>query len=269
MDTSPEQIESLNKDIEKFEKKARRRVWLSTAIPLLFGVILLGYTIWQIQITTQKLVSVQTTLNQTSRELSTTTTSLQDTKSKLDQANVDLANTQNKLDATFKELEQSKQELEKIKSQLDQTTQELRNANLFVANSVAIDIVDIKRSSLYLYPPQEEVLLDILFMQMDSVEWNLNGFSETDGFNSPNFAIYMLQKHGLISNDYAAGSKPWDILKPVHQPSIGDIVYYEGGYTMFYFELNGQEFVIGMTPLGILAQKIDFAPILGYLQVPY
>lgn len=269
MDASPEQMESLNKNIEQFEKKARRRAWLSTIIPFLFGVILLGYTIWQIQISSQKLVKVEANLSNASQELSTTTSSLQDTQSQLDQANASLSDARNQLAAASKELEQMRRELEKIKSELDQTTQELRNANLFVVNSYPIDIVDIKRSSLYLFPLQEEVLLDILLMQKDGVGWNLNGFSETDGFNSPNFATYILQKHGLISNNYSADSKPWDILKPVGQPSIGDIVYYEGGYAMFYFELNGQSFVIGMTPLGILAQQTNFAPILGYLQVPY
>lgn len=269
MDTSPEQLESLTRDIEQFEKKARRRAWLSALVPLLFGAILLGYTIWQIQISSQKLTEVQSKLNMTSQELSTTTSSLQDTTGQLDQANMTLLETQNKLDSATSELEQARGELERLRQELDQTTQDLKNANLFVANSYPIDIVELKGSPLYLSSIHEEILLDILFMQMDEVGWNLNGFSEADGFDSPNFAIYVLQKHGVISLDYLPGTRPWDFLRPIDQPAVGDIIYYEGGYTMFYFELKGESFVVGMTPLGILAQKVNFAPILGYLQVPY
>ena len=38
---------------------------------------------------------------------------------------------------------------------------------------------------------------------------------------------------------------------------------------MFYFEQSGEPYVIGMTPLGIIAQRPDFAKVLGYLHVPY
>jgi hypothetical protein len=116
---------------------------------------------------------------------------------------------------------------------------------------------------------QEEVLLSILDLQRKGVGWNRYGFSEKEGFNSPSFTIYVLQKHGLISNDYHGGSKPWSILDDISYPYPGDLVYYEGGYTMFYFTLRGHSFVIGMTPLGIISLKPDFAPALGNLRVPY
>ncbi len=37
---------------------------------------------------------------------------------------------------------------------------------------------------------------------------------------------------------------------------------------MFYFTAP-EEFVVGMTPVGILTLRPDFAPILGYLKVAY
>jgi uncharacterized membrane-anchored protein YhcB (DUF1043 family) len=268
MDTSPEQIESLNKNIEQYEQKARRRAWLFTIIPLLFGVILLSYTVWQIQNYGQKLVEVQTKLDKTTNELDASITALQDTKGKLNQANTDLSAVQEKLDNTSRELENTQKELDNIKNELDKANEELKNANIFLANSYSIDALD-EKNSLSFFPFQSDVLYYIQQLQYSNVGWNRNGFSEVEGFNSPNFSVYVLQHFGLISDNYNADAKPWQILEPVSEPSIGDIVYYEGGYAMFYFEINGDRFVIGMTPLGIIAQRLNFSPILGYLHVPY
>jgi hypothetical protein len=114
---------------------------------------------------------------------------------------------------------------------------------------------------------QADVLYYIQQLQLSNVGWNLNGFQRLVQLSK--FYCLYLQHFRYVSEDYNADSRPWQILEPVTEPSIGDIVYYEGGYSMFYFEINGEQFVIGMTPLGIIAQRINFASILGYLHVPY
>jgi hypothetical protein len=54
------------------------------------------------------------------------------------------------------------------------------------------------------------------------------------------------------------------------KPLVGDVVFYQAGYTMFYYEYRGgSPFVIGMTPLGVLALKPDFAPVISYGAVDY
>ena len=268
MDTSSEHMESLNKNVEQYEQKARRRAWLFTIIPLLFGVILLSYTIWQIQNYGQKLVEVQVKLDKTTSELNTSTIALQDTRKQLDQANTALTTVQDQLNSTTRELENIQKELDNTQKDLDQANEELKSANVFLANSYSIDAID-EKNSLSFFPFQSDVLYYIQELQYSNVGWNRNGFSEVEGFNSPNFSVYVLQHFGLVSGNYNADAKPWQILEPVSEPSIGDIVYYEGGYAMFYYEINGDRFVIGMTPLGIIAQRLNFAPILGYLHVPY
>lgn len=268
MDTSPEQMESLNRDIEKYEQKARRRAWLSAVVPFLFGVVLLGYTIWQIQNYGQKLVAVQASLEKSNAELDASIAALQDTKGKLEQANTELATVQNKLNSTTSELEGIRQELNSTQQELSDTNDALQSANIFLENAYTIDPYDEKNSLSY-YPYQADVLYFIQELQYAGVKWNPNGFSEEEGFNSPNFTVYVLQHFGYVSNNYAVDSAPWQILSPVSEAAIGDIIYYEGGYSMFYFEINREAFVIGMTPLGIIAQQVGFAPILGSLHVPY
>jgi hypothetical protein len=81
----------------------------------------------------------------------------------------------------------------------------------------------------------------------------------------------MLEKFNLLS---APASEVrynlQQVLPPTSQPSIGDVVFYDLGYTMFYFkDENGEPFVVGMTPLGVLALRPDFMNVLGYGQVDY
>ncbi|MDO8451891.1 MAG: hypothetical protein Q7S76_03410 [bacterium] len=273
MDSSNEHIESLSRNVEEYEKNARRRAWLSSIIPLLIGAVVLGYTVWQIQNYSQKLELVQVQLDQTTEDLGTAIITLDDTKEKLDQADTDLVAVKDQLTTTTAELESTQKELEGLRDQLEQTTRDLQNANVFIANNVAVDFFSVKGGSLDAYPSQEELLLYILQLQESGIGWNRDGFSEEEGFNSPSFAIYVLKQCGLVSGDTRAESKPWEsseLDETIRRLSIGDLVYYkDSGFSMFYFELDGESFVIGMTPLGILAQKIEFAPNPVYLGVPY
>jgi len=273
MDSSNEHIESLNRNVEEYEKNARRRAWLSSIVPLLIGVFLLGYTVWQIQIYSQKLEGVQVQLDQTTEELGTTINNLGDTEEQLEEADTDLVAIREKLTATTAELESAQKELESLRDQLEQTTRDLQNANVFIANNVAVDFFSVKGGSLEAYPSEEELLLYILQLQESGIGWNRDGFSEAEGFNSPNFAVYVLQSCGLYTGAADVNTKPWNLSvldASINRPSIGDLVYYkDSGFSMFYYELNGESFVIGMTPLGILAQNINFAPNPAYLGVPY
>jgi hypothetical protein len=57
---------------------------------------------------------------------------------------------------------------------------------------------------------------------------------------------------------------------PASQPREGDLIFYDGGYVMFYFRASSGPFCIGMTPAGILSLRIDFGPrLLGYGRVEY
>lgn len=82
--------------------------------------------------------------------------------------------------------------------------------------------------------------------------WKLGGSSPEEGYDSPGFARAML---------YEAGLKPLHELRLVDEPENGDVVVYETGYTMFFFRNFdlGPDFVVGMTPFGIMALRDDFA----------
>ena len=55
------------------------------------------------------------------------------------------------------------------------------------------------------------------------------------------------------------------MLMPATGPTVGSVVFYKTGYTMFYFlDTYQKPFVIGMTPLGIASLEPDFAEVTGY-----
>lgn len=121
------------------------------------------------------------------------------------------------------------------------------------------------------YPRQSEVLLFISQKRDEGVGWKLGGRSPDEGFDSPSFAEYVLTESALL--DVPLSERyPLQRLDPrTGEPEVGDLIFYEMGYTMFYFEDEGRhKFCVGMTPVGIVALEVEFGPaILGYGKVDY
>lgn len=122
------------------------------------------------------------------------------------------------------------------------------------------------------YRQQSELLNDILSMQKENVGWKIEGLAPEEGFDTLTFVAFILEKNGLLGKHRAV-----DVLYRLHEviprtesPSMGDVVFYDNSYTMFYFMTDsGVPFVIGMTPKGILALKEDFIEKIGYGKINY
>jgi FtsZ-binding cell division protein ZapB len=175
---------------------------------------------------------------------------------------------QNEVDRANKEKESLQAEVEYLGNQLSMATQ-------FAKYEFEGDLaMALKRlASTYQYQRQFLFLHDILEMQKMNIGWKLDGRSPQEGFDSPSFAAFMLEKHGLLDRpafEVSSSSRLREIIPPTASPEVGDIVFYSLGYTMFYFlDERGRPYVIGMTPLGIIALKKDFAPIIGYGKINY
>lgn len=282
MTISDHELKSLANRTEQHERLARKRAWLFSLLPIFFAGLLLGYTIWQVQKAARELASVEAKLSDTnaqlvsaSQELSTLRTQVPDMQATLDSTTSQLTEAQSALATATVLLDQAQAELATAKSELATAQSELDSARIFAQHAVQIDPMAFKGLESE-GTPQARLLLYILKMQNNTdIRWNPSGASITEGFDSPNFATYVMGQLDLLPANYTPGGKPWKFLHQVNWPANGDIVYYASGYTMFYFELTShrsgetQRFVIGMTPLGILSQEMEFAEILGYLKVPY
>lgn len=107
-----------------------------------------------------------------------------------------------------------------------------------------------------------------LFDQLISlieVPWKINGTSFDEGVNSPTFAALVLN---LFPEPLNASIDQATLMQyfPAQQeePRIGDLVYYAEGITLFYFRSqDGQGVVFGMTPVGIVLLKYEFAEPIG------
>jgi hypothetical protein len=97
-------------------------------------------------------------------------------------------------------------------------------------------------------------LLEKIFGQKDRVRWGMSN-TPAGGYNSPGFATLILQQ----VNRLPAGRSLNELPRGDGPPRLGDVVVYESGYSLFFFRDHlRREFVIGMTPLGVLALNYDF-----------
>lgn len=117
-----------------------------------------------------------------------------------------------------------------------------------------------------------QIISDIFEMKYRNIPWKLGGTSPETGFDSPSFAAYLLiRKHRIIDVDFSKRYRLRELIPPTESPKNGDLIFYDTGYTMFYFkDRSGHPFCIGMTPLGIVALEIEFGPkLLGYGRIDY
>jgi hypothetical protein len=275
MDFSEEQLESLSKKIEERERLSRRRAWLLTGIPIVFALLFLVYTIWQIAQAEAKLATTANQLAAVEMDYSDLQTQVPQAQTALANARAEVSQANSSLATSTSQLATAAVQLATATAQIGDAMSELNRVQAFAELGCRIDETVLKEYTSN-FTVQAEALLYLQEIQYRDVPWNPGGFSEEEGFDSPNFALFVLQKFNLASLDYPPGTRPWEFLPTTSVPENGDLIYYESGYTMFYYKLpieygssEMQECVIGMTPLRIRSLKMDFAKQLGILKVPY
>lgn len=279
MDSSEEQFKSLSQQIEQREQLARRRAWLITLIPIILAVLFLTYTLWQIAQAEEQLSIRTSQLAAVEDDLTLLRTQVPEAQATFGSVQVLADQLQTELSQARTEVAEARSALATATAQLSETQKELDAARVFAQNTCPLDETVLK-NYVSDYTPQAQVLIYLMEAQRREIPWNPGGFSETDGFNSPDFALFVLQNAvpglPLVSPDYQPGTAPWQILQPTSRLENGDIIYYQSGYTMFYYKLpvgfasrKTIDCVIGMTPLGVISQEMGFAEELGALKVPY
>jgi hypothetical protein len=116
-------------------------------------------------------------------------------------------------------------------------------------------VYQLNWSDLKMLAMADDRAIDVLGI-IESRRTQVWGMSNTDegGYNSPGFAQ-------LVWNQMSRPPAYADLPRDTGPPHPGDIVVYDFGYHLYYFRDNeGREFVVGMTPLGVLALDYDFGP---------
>ena len=103
------------------------------------------------------------------------------------------------------------------------------------------------------YGPASEIL-GVVENLKNRVHWGMSN-TAAGGYNSPGFAKLVLQQLNRIPANGDLGNLPRD----TGAPHGGDIVVYSSGYHLFYFRDRAKrEFVVGMTPFGVVSLNYDF-----------
>lgn len=309
MTYSDEQIRSLVQRADQRERAARKRAIIYSLIPIVLAALLLWFSSWLVRRTTRELDVVNEQLGDSQQELTVVNTQLTQANAQVISARQDLATVETQLTqanteiatletekatlqeqaSTYQEeAEKLREEADELQGQVDDLkikvdglerqvdelnkslesiTEQLKLATDFQKYAYTGDWTLAVKHIASNYGDQSELLLDIYGMQ--NVPWKLSGESPEEGFDSPGFAAYMLDTHGLLNVPLSSVRYQRQLREvlPVRSraPQMGDLVFYALGYTMFYFEdEQGTPFVVGMTPVGVLALRPDFAQVIGY-----
>jgi len=167
------------------------------------------------------------------------------------------------LKAARADADRYRSQVDDLRSRLNEVQQSLRESAAFVRNTVELDWGAAKEfASLSVAAAR---LFDVVSdMQARGVRWGLKN-TVADGFTSPGFASFVLRELGRRREAEPLGETPPQAIRDLpfdrrRPPKTGDLMVYETGYTMFYFEGPRRPFVLGMTPVGILALAPDFGP---------
>ena len=161
-------------------------------------------------------------------------------------------------------------DIDSMRIQINELQKQLENSTNFISNVHQLNWSTAKMTYSR-YPKQARLLSEIMSMKEGEIKWKIGGFDPNTGFDSPSFAVYMINKY---SNTDIKGKNRYqliNIMRRIDKPDIGDVIFYEWGYTMFYFkDESNRPYCIGMTPAGIIALNINFGPkILGYGEIEY
>jgi hypothetical protein len=165
---------------------------------------------------------------------------------------------------TGKELERTSSELNETNKKLEDTKLQLAKATDFKSLAHPLTPREVKEIASRYYAAREGRVLGKIFdLQMMGVSWHLSGQSPGEGFDSPSFAAYVLERTGVPVGEIRPGirlsAQLMENLDPIEEPAPGDLLFYPGGYVMFYYEdMKGEPFVIGMTPFGIVSLDPGF-----------
>ena len=260
--TPGDRLPVLLERIERREKSALMRTLLYSAVPVTLTVVLLSYTASSVR-------KAQNELDALKADAATYTTKIDSLKKNAD---------------TYQSQSQSAQgDAQNLKNQVTDLQTQLAEAQKALSEAVnlsrAVHPIEYANAKELAgrFPGSESLLMDILDLRQRRLKWKAGGKSPQEGFDSPDFAMYVLKQKRASGIELKPGESLSDAsrslyekLPPTTQPRTGDLAFYPSGYAMFYFaDPREGPFVLGMTPIGITALKSDFAKPVGYRQVQW
>src|SRR5689334_18561720 len=207
--TPGDQLPVLLERIERREKSARSRGVLYSLLPVALTVVMLGYTASSVRNAQKQVDALKT-------EASTYTTQI---------------DTLKKSAETYKTQSQSVQgDAENYKTQVTELQAQLADAQKALSEAASlsravrpIDSATAKELASR-FPGSESLLLDLVDLRQRRIKWKLGGQTPQEGFDSPNFAMYILRQKRASGIEVRpeslseASRNLYDKLPPTTQP---------------------------------------------------
>lgn len=183
----------------------------------------------------------------------------------------EIADHRSEIEAAQQRIANLEQEIRETREELDQARQRLRETADMSRFTFPLDPVDVKAFASR-HPGPAQALRLILDLRNQGVDWRLGGQTPEEGFDSPSFAAFVLQRLGMLEEEFEPGDtllatsrRLFRLLPEASEPGVGDLVFYPAGYVLFRFvDERDRPYVVGMTPMGIVALKPDFAEPVGF-----
>jgi hypothetical protein len=242
-------LDNLEKDIARRERRGLILTIVIALSSVAAAAAFLLFTYYKLSEASSQLDSIRAEMASRQQQLASVTKAKEDAETALDHART--------------QIEEAKKESDRLKIQLTESNQKLLQLESQIRESAdlvqflhPIDFADAK--NLYNTSPKlGDLLAEILQLKDRNLHFSFAN-NPQDGFTSPGFAGYILQKLRRLPQ----GMPPDAALRTLPaaaEPQLGDIVQYETGFALFYLkDHRNQPFVIGMTPKGIAALKPDF-----------
>lgn len=184
----------------------------------------------------------------------------------IDQAETDLHATRVALVAATAEVESKRRAVAALEAQVASLETQLADVSARLSEAVGMrnQILEFDWAEAKFLASQSERLAKLVFVINDlhqrGVGWGFENTPE-DGFTSPGLAGYALQKIGRLPDDLEPAHALAQLPVEQGEAELGDLIFYEPSYYLFYLrDQDGQPFVLGMTPFGILPLQVDFGP---------
>ena len=259
MNTSGDLALELERLVALRERRALIRTWLLSALPIVAAAGFLWFMTDRISAAQGELAQVQRAYAQVEHELPLAQQKLAEAEAQRASAQRAAAELQARLEQAATRLAEADRKLEDTAARLSEAEQKLAQSATFVENMYDLRWEEAKEFAA-LFARAAEILFIADEMRRRNVGWSMAN-REGAGYNSPGFAGVVLQRLGRLPRDLPPATVLADLPRESGPPRVGDIVVYDGGYSMFYFrDRQGVEFVVGMTPIGIAALKYEFGP---------
>lgn len=282
-----DELQSVLERVNKRSATTQRRALIYTLIPILVGAALIAAT-WQqvgkateeLNKTEAKLVNSQESLLVSEKKNTELQSSLAETTTTLEALQSQVKDLETRIETSTLDIQRLESDRELLEAQKSELVAQVEDLSAQVEESGVLrnkffegDVLVVLKDMSADFPAQTELLEEILKRQApdSGTSWLAGGIGPFV-FDSPGFAAFLLVERGLISGK--AEDLHYNLLNtlpPTDTPENGDVVFYKGGYTMFFFQdpYTQENFVIGMTTFGIVSMKYDFAPMIGIGEVTH